>query len=309
MSEEKSIPVIRDRQSLQKLPRGPKTSLVITSGGLHAGHAAVIAEAAKDGYDVIVSVFDPASLSDINHAFDDTEVGAEERGLVADVACAAQAGATAVFAPSADALFPFGSPRIFIELPDLVSAIAQMRKLDFNDDAANEFLATKSELLGVYALLYTKFLNLVRPDRVVAGQNDIVRLAALRHVLRDLDYEIDIVTVPTHRDSDGLATANSNLQLSASGREQALAVYQALRAGVQTAAAMAPVPQVLDSVWEQLQAVSGLQIEYVALVDPVTLGPLEGEPIATGTLAIAANVEGVELTDSALVMIRKGYSH
>jgi pantoate--beta-alanine ligase len=194
--------------------RQGRRALVMTMGALHEGHATLIRAARElagpDG-EVVVTVF-----------VNPLQFGAGEdldrypRTLDADLALAEQAGADAVFAPSADEVYPGGEPQV------RVSAGPMGERL--------EGAARPGHFDGMLTVV-AKMLHLTRPDAALFGQKDAQQLALIRRMVRDLNFGIEIVAVPTVREADGLALSSRNRYLSAAERRTALALSAALFAG------------------------------------------------------------------------------
>lgn len=182
---------------------------VPTMGNLHAGHITLVKEAKKYCDVVVVSIF-----------VNPTQFGAGEdferypRTLDADSQLLADAGCDIIFAPSVQ--------QVYGTQPQLTTV---------HVDAIANDLCGKSRpghFTGV-ATVVTKLFNMVQPDVAYFGEKDWQQLAVIRHLTRDLCFSIDIVGVPIVRAEDGLALSSRNGYLSAQERQQAVAIYQALK--------------------------------------------------------------------------------
>jgi pantoate--beta-alanine ligase len=191
-----------------------RTAVVMTMGALHEGHATLIRAAREHvgrGGFVIVTVF-----------VNPLQFGAGEdldrypRTLDADLKTAEEAGADIVFAPSADEMYPGGRPEVTLR------AGAMGERL--------EGAARPGHFDGMLTVV-AKLLHLTRPDVALYGQKDAQQLALIRRMVRDLNFGVEIVGVPTVREEDGLALSSRNRYLSAAERRTALALSQALFAG------------------------------------------------------------------------------
>ncbi|PJM95749.1 pantoate--beta-alanine ligase [Streptomyces sp. CB01373] len=197
----------------QRAGRG-RTAVVMTMGALHEGHATLIRAAREhvgdEGF-VIVTVF-----------VNPLQFGAGEdldrypRTLDADLKVAEQAGADAVFAPSAEEVYPDGEPQVRITAGPMGERLEGAFRPGHFDG-----------MLTVVA----KLLHLTRPDLALYGQKDAQQLALIRRMVRDLNTGVEIVAVPTVREDDGLALSSRNRYLSPQERHTALALSQALFAG------------------------------------------------------------------------------
>ncbi|MGW2824370.1 pantoate--beta-alanine ligase [Streptomyces sp. NPDC001443] len=196
-----------------RVPAG-RRAVAMTMGALHEGHATLIRTARElagpDG-EVVVTVF-----------VNPLQFGAGEdldrypRTLEADLELAEQAGADVVFAPSVDEVYPGGEPQVRIGAGPMGERLEGATRPGHFD--------------GVLTVV-GKLLHLTRPDVALFGQKDAQQLALVRRMVRDLNFGIEIVGVPTVREEDGLALSSRNRYLSPEQRRTALALSQALFAG------------------------------------------------------------------------------
>ncbi|WP_069171956.1 pantoate--beta-alanine ligase [Streptomyces griseus] len=205
--------LLRTVGELRALPRpdGAQRAVVMTMGALHDGHASLIRTAraaAGPGGQVVVTVFvNPLQFGEA------ADLDRYPRTLEADLAVASEAGADAVFAPGADEVYPGGEPQVRITAGPMGERLEGASRPGHFDG-----------MLTVVA----KLLHLTRPDAAFYGQKDAQQLALIRRMVRDLDFGIDIVAVPTVRDPDGLALSSRNRFLSTEERRTALALSRAL---------------------------------------------------------------------------------
>jgi pantoate--beta-alanine ligase len=215
--------VLRTADELHARVRTGRRAVVMTMGALHEGHATLIRTAreiagdglAGDGHagdgEVVVTVF-----------VNPLQFGAGEdldrypRTLDADVKIAGLAGADVVFAPAVDEVYPGGEPQVRISAGPMGGRLEGSTRPGHFDG-----------MLTVVA----KLLHLTRPDVALFGQKDAQQLALIRRMVRDLNFGMEIVGVPTVREADGLALSSRNRYLSATERRTALALSQALFAG------------------------------------------------------------------------------
>jgi len=147
----------------------------------------------------------------------------------------------------------------------------------------------------------TKLFNAVRPHVAVFGEKDYQQLVAIRRMVRDLDFDIEIVGGPIVRESDGLAMSSRNAYLSPPERQAALCLSRALaaseaaiREGERSGVA------VLDHAYAVLNAEPRARIDYVTLADPESLRPVDR--IAGPTLlALAVWIGQTRLIDNTLL--------
>ncbi|MFH8978413.1 pantoate--beta-alanine ligase [Streptomyces sp. NPDC017890] len=212
--------LLRTADELHARARNGRRAVVMTMGALHEGHATLIRTArdlvGTDG-EVVVTVF-----------VNPLQFGAGEdldrypRTLDADLEIAGQAGADAVFAPAVDEVYPGGEPQVRVTAGPMGERLEGASRPGHFDG-----------MLTVVA----KLLHLTRPDLALYGQKDAQQLALIRRMVRDLNFGMEIVGVPTVREEDGLALSSRNRYLSVRERRTALALSQALFAGLDRHAA------------------------------------------------------------------------
>jgi pantoate--beta-alanine ligase len=250
-------------------------------GALHAGHASLICAAAASCHHVAVSIF-----------VNPTQFGPNEdyarypRTFDADCDLAESAGATAVFAPSVEDLYPNGPDSTFVEVPGLSNRL----------DGASR----PGHFRGV-ATIVSKLLIAAEPDRAYFGQKDAAQVAVLRRMTADLLLPVEIVVCPIVRDPDGLALSSRNIYLSPAERAHALVLSQAIRQ-IESLAATGELrtSKLIESANQLFAAVPEVRIDYLAIVDWATLLPVE--VAAPGSLfAVAAWVGKTRLIDNSIL--------
>jgi pantoate--beta-alanine ligase len=205
--------------------------LVPTMGAFHEGHLSLIRTARDECETVVVSVFvNPAQFA----AGEDFE--RYPRDEARDLRLAEEEGADVVFAPSADELYPPGY-QTWVEVEELGALLEGVHR--------------PGHFKGV-ATVCCKLFNIVRPERAYFGQKDAQQVAVVRRMVRDLDLDVEIRSVPTVRDRDGLALSSRNAYLSSEERVRAVALPKAL-------ATRDP---------EQARAMlNGLEVDYLEVAD------------------------------------------
>ena len=244
------------REMLARVRRMRATiGLVPTMGALHEGHGRLIETARRETDCVVVSVF----VNPIQFDRPD-DLARYPRTLAADQSFSEAHGADIVFAPSEEAMYP-QQQRAFVEVARV------------GDELCGRF--RPGHFRGV-ATVVLKLLNITQPDRAYFGEKDAQQLAVIRRMTRDLNLPVEIVPVPTARDSDGLALSSRNGHLSVDERQiapilfQSLLLSQKLIAGGSSTAA---------DVKAAALAVLGRQplarVEYLEIVDPEDMQPVE----------------------------------
>ncbi|PIS67565.1 pantoate--beta-alanine ligase [Corynebacterium striatum] len=248
--------------------------LVPTMGALHAGHGSLI-KAAREANDVVVvSVFaNPLQFSDLGECDDFRNY---PRNVEADAAFVESLGADAVFAPSVEEMYPSGTPLAWVRTGAMGEVL--------------EGASRPGHFDGV-ATVVSKLFNLVRPTRAYFGQKDAQQVAVLRRMVADLDFPVKLVAAPIVRAADGLAESSRNQRLNDAERTQALALSRTLfglRDGKFNSA---------EEASKALDASDGVRVDYLTVVDPQTLKPVDVN--ARPALAlVAAHVGPVRLIDN-----------
>lgn len=258
--------------------KGQTIALVPTMGALHQGHLSLIREAGRDAF-VVVSVFvNPTQFNDA------ADLDAYPRDVEADAGLAASAGADVVFAPSVGQVYPAG-----------FSTSVRVSGVSEGWEGAER---GASHFDGV-ALVVSKLLMVVGPDVAWFGAKDAQQVAVVRRVVADLNIPTRILTAPTVRDADGLALSSRNTRLGAGDRSAALSLSASLfQARAAVAAGMHDVASLASSARNTLLS-AGADVEYWAVVDPVTFEPVERvEDGAPAVAIVAAWVGGVRLIDN-----------
>ena len=241
------------RRVLEPLRGRGNVGLVPTMGALHAGHEALFASARNECDAVVASLF--VNAPQFGEARD---LDAYPRDEPRDAEIAAAAGVDVLFVPSADEMYPDGFAT-WVEPGGVADGLEGERR-------PGHFRAVATVCVKLFAL--------VKPHVAYFGRKDAQQVAVLKQVVRDLNLDVEIRTVETVRDGDGLALSSRNGQLSEAERVRALAIPRALQTRDVDAA-------------RRVLAEAGIQPEYVAVAD------LDGP-----TLAIAARVGRTRLIDN-----------
>ena len=260
---------------------GVGIALVPTMGALHAGHASLIRAAAEARPGLVaVSIFVNPTQFGPNEDF-----ARYPRTFKADCELAELEGATVIFAPSVEEMYPAGA-----------ATIVDVEALSDRLDGASR----PGHFRGV-ATVVAKLFIAAEPDLAFFGQKDAAQVAVLRRMVRDLRLGTKIVVCPIVREADGLALSSRNVYLSAEERKQALVLSRAVRrvesmvaGGERQSAAL------LDAARGVLAEEPGVRVDYIELVDWETLWPvLNASP---GTLfAVAAWVGKTRLIDNTII--------
>lgn len=247
----KVIHTIKDLQAELSVlkAQGKKVGLVPTMGALHAGHASLVKRSVNENEVTVVSVFvNPTQFNDKN------DLVKYPRTLDADCKLLEACGATYAFAPSVEEMYPEPDTRQFSYAPLDTVMEGAFRPGHFN---------------GVCQIV-SKLFEAVKPHRAYFGEKDFQQLAIIREMVRQMQFDLEIVGCPIVREEDGLALSSRNVRLSAEERENALKISQTLFKS-RTFAATHTVSETLKFVEDAITAVPGLRLEYFEIVDGNTL--------------------------------------
>ncbi len=256
--------------------------LVPTMGALHAGHRALIAQAAAECDVVAVTIFvNPLQFSDPSDLAHYPRT--EERDLAA---CEAE-GAAIVFVPPVTEMYP-GGPHV----PATTVSVAGVA-------GPWEGAGRPGHFDGV-ATVVAKLFSMAGRCRAYFGEKDFQQLAVVRRLSADLAMPVEVVGCPTVREPDGLARSSRNVRLSAPERRAATVLFRALTAGCAAVEAGERRPQALSAVMAGVVAAEPLAaLEYAAAVDADDLCvPDTLDPARPARLLIAARLGAVRLIDN-----------
>jgi len=278
------VQIIREVESLRRAlaglrAGGGRLALVPTMGALHAGHMALIAEARRRADHVAASIFVNPKQFGVNE-----DLSSYPRREAADARMLEETGCTLLWAPTLAAMYPDGFATTVA-----VSGIS--------DGLCG---ASRPGHFDGVATVVAKLFNQVRPDIALFGEKDYQQLAIVRRMARDLDFDLEIVGVPTERDADGLALSSRNVYLSEAERASALALPRALAEAAAAILAGAPIADTLARARERLDVAGFDPVDYVELRDAETLEPLVSLD-RPGRLLAAARIGRTRLIDNLAV--------
>jgi len=245
---------------------GRPLGLVPTMGAFHEGHLALMRAAIQAGDAAVVSLFvNPAQFGP------DEDLDRYPRDEERDAELALATGVSVLFVPRVEEMYPPGFDTR-VEPGALATVLeGEVRPGHF----------------GGVATVCTRLFGLVRPQRAYFGRKDAQQVAIVKHVVRDLALDVEIVACPTVRDEDGLALSSRNAYLSASDRGAALALPRALEAGLHIGRSGGRSDEIIAAARQVLEAEERVAVDYVAIAD------LDGP-----TLAAAVRIGATRLIDN-----------
>jgi len=283
-----TVPVVAHTREQLKAAREALSSrdvaVVMTMGALHDGHAELIRSARQRHDHVVVTIF----LNPLQFGPKE-DLSRYPRTFDADLQICLTAGVDVIFAPTPDVVYPDGDPGVRVSAGPLGEVL--------------EGASRPGHFDGVLTVV-GKLLHLTAARSAYFGKKDAQQLLLIRRMVRDIDFPVDIVSVPTVREDDGLAMSSRNMYLTASDRETALCLSQALRAGAD-AAAYGP-SAIRRAAREVLVEEPLALVDYLVLVHPQTLADVPEWYRGEALLAVAARVGTTRLIDNTPLLVGPG---
>jgi pantoate--beta-alanine ligase len=259
---------------------GRRAAFVPTMGYLHEGHLRLVDEARARADTVLMSIFvNPLQFGP------NEDLARYPRDLPRDRRLAEARGVDALFVPSEAVMYPPGS---------------EIRVVPGPTAARWEGAARPGHFEGVLTVV-AKLFHLAEPDIACFGRKDIQQATLVRQMVRDLDWPLEIVVVPTVREPDGLALSSRNAYLDADLRRRAVILSAALRAAHERFRAGERQAGALEAVTrDTLASEPTVEVEYVAVAEPRTLAPVETVEADT-VVALAARLGRTRLIDNIIL--------
>jgi len=286
----RSIPALRHRLALLKQD-GERIALVPTMGNLHAGHLSLVTAANRQASCTIVSIFvNPLQFSP------DEDFSTYPRTLDEDISKLAlnkqsSPNRILVFAPAVDEIYPAGEQQAtFVEVPGLSARLEGRSRPGF--------------FRGV-ATVVNKLFNIVQPDMAFFGEKDYQQLLVIRQMVQDLALPVEICSVPTIREADGLAMSSRNHYLTEAERSKSSQLYQALQAARDLVLEGVTFADAETRATRQLTA-QGFEVDYLRIREPHLLRhPQVSEPSLI--ILAAARLGKTRLIDNLLFAQKRNH--
>ncbi len=274
--------IIKDPVEMQRYAQliklqGKKIGFVPTMGYLHEGHLSLVREARKRADCVVVSIFvNPTQFA----PSEDLDV--YPRDFPRDEALLRETGADVIFYPDSESMYPHGF-ETFVTVEHLSRKLCGISR--------------PTHFRGV-ATVVAKLFNLVKPDIAVFGEKDFQQLVIIRRMVKDLNFDIDIVGHPTVREEDGLAMSSRNTYLMPEDRAAATLIKKALdnarqhyEKGVRHASIL------IEKATEVLRQSPKIRIDYLKICDTQSLEDVE-EITGEAVMAVAVFIGTTRLIDN-----------
>ncbi|EOW0926285.1 pantoate--beta-alanine ligase [Campylobacter upsaliensis] len=263
--------IINDIKDLKNIIKkwknqGLSIGYVPTMGYLHEGHLSLIKKASKNDK-IIVSIFVNPMQFGVNE-----DLATYPRDLERDAKLCENEGVAVLFTPSVEQMYPKGFSS-YVDMNSLTDKLCGAKR--------------ERHFRGVCTILM-KFFHLITPDVAYFGQKDAQQCAVVKHMVEDLNLDLEIEICPIIREKDGLAKSSRNVYLNEAERKAALVLSRAIFLGenlIQKGERESKI--ILQAMREELQKESLARIDYIELVNPKTMQNLERiEDSALGALAV-----------------------
>lgn len=232
---------------------GLSVGLVPTMGFLHEGHGSLIKKCREQNDKVVVSVFVNPTQFGPNE-----DLAAYPRDFERDSALCESLGADLIFHPEPEEMYT--DPCAYVSIEKLSTHLCgQTRPIHFR---------------GVCTVV-SKLFHIVTPDRAYFGEKDAQQLAIIRKMVKDLNFDIEIVGCPIVREADGLAKSSRNTYLSQEERQAALCLSRSVAKGQEIIKAGMKAEELLKDMKAVIEAEPLAKIDYVSVVDALTMEPVE----------------------------------
>ncbi len=259
---------------------GKRIAFVPTMGFLHEGHLSLVREGKKQGDVVIVSIFvNPMQFNQ------QADFATYPRSLEQDQHMLEEVSTDVLFYPKAQEIYPQG-----FQTAVEVDKVSQPLCGAFRP----------GHFRGV-ATVVTKLFNITKPHVALFGEKDFQQCVVIKRMVRDLNFDLEVLAMPTIREPDGLAMSSRNARLSPTERQTSLCLSRALnRAQEMVAHGERRASSILQVVQETIAREGGIRIEYASLCHPETL---EEVTVVSGPtlLALAAWVGDIRLIDNRVI--------
>ena len=260
---------------------GKRIGLVPTMGSLHEGHISLVRECRAKSDITVVSIFvNPAQFGPKE------DLGSYPRDLERDAGLLEKEGVDYVFHPEPLDMYP-GGYRTYVTVEDLEDRLCG--------------LSRPGHFRGVCTIVL-KLFNIIRPDTAYFGWKDAQQVIILRRMVADLDLDVRVEALPLVRDADGLALSSRNSYLSAEERKAALILSRSLEdARRRIEEGERDAGRIVGRIEEAVAGEPRARLDYVAVVDPVSLRPLDridGEAL----IAMAVHVGRTRLIDNVRIL-------
>ncbi|HEC69170.1 MAG TPA: pantoate--beta-alanine ligase [Candidatus Omnitrophica bacterium] len=278
------VQTIKKVKEVIRRVKNKKIGFVPTMGALHEGHLSLVRRAKKEADFVVVSIF-----------VNPLQFGPQEdyklypRNFKKDEALLKKEGVNLIFYPTPKTMYLKGFST-YVEEVYLSRVLCGVSR--------------PGHFKGVTTVV-AKLFNIVEPDIAYFGQKDYQQAQIIKRMVRDLNFPIKIRVLPIVRDKDGLALSSRNSYLSSEERKSALVLFQSIRLAKDLVRrGIVESSLIIKEVKKLINSKKYTKIDYVEIVDPLTLRPLKRIE-KRGLLALAVYVGRARLIDNAFLVYPK----
>jgi pantoate--beta-alanine ligase len=272
-----SIPALR----AARLQLKPQVGLVPTMGYLHEGHLSLVRTARADCASVVVSIF-----------VNPTQFGPQEdlasypRDLARDLELLAAEKVDLVWTPAPEEMYPPGY-QTWVSVDEVAKPLEGAQR--------------PGHFRGV-ATVVAKLFNAVQPDRAYFGQKDAQQAVVIRQMVKDLNFNLELVICPIQREPDGLAMSSRNIYLNPAERKAAAVLNRALQAAETALASGERQAENLRQIMSRvIQEEPLARMQYVSCADPDTLQEIQNDIPGSALLSMAVYIGRTRLIDNLLI--------
>lgn len=262
---------------------GLSVGLVPTMGYLHEGHKSLIDKAVEENDKVVVSVFvNPIQFGP------NEDLASYPRDFARDCALCENAGAALIFHPEKEDMY-FDDFCTYVDMDNLTTGLCGKTR--------------PTHFRGVCTVV-SKLFHIVQADRAYFGEKDAQQLAVIRRMVRDLNFDLEIVGCPIVREPDGLAKSSRNTYLSDKERQAALILHKSLEEGKKLVEqGEKSAAAIIDNIRKVIETEPLAKIDYIEVVNADTMETIEnlnGRILA----AIAVYIGKARLIDNFITDVR-----
>lgn len=274
-----TISTIKELREYTKKWRREELSigLVPTMGYLHEGHKSLIDKAVKENDKVVVSIFVNPTQFGPNE-----DLSTYPRDIDRDKELCEKAGAAIVFNPEVSEMY-FNNASTYVDVENLTEGLCGAKR--------------PGHFRGVCTIV-SKLFNIVNPDKAYFGEKDAQQLAVIRRMVRDLNFDIEIIGCPIKREEDGLAKSSRNKYLSPEERRAATILNKSLMKSKELLENSEISAEVIKSkIKAEIDSELLAKIDYIEIVDKYTLEPVNAIKSSV-LIAIAVFIGTTRLIDN-----------
>lgn len=274
----KTVQTVNELKQIIAINNTKTIGFVPTMGYLHGGHQALLNKARADNDIVVASIFvNPAQFGP------NEDLDRYPRDIERDTQLATDAGVDVLFIPSAEEMYSFESG-ITIQVGELSTKLCGESRPGHFD--------------GVLKVI-TKLFHLIQPTNAYFGQKDAQQLAIIETFVNAYNFPVQIVRVPTVRETDGLAKSSRNVFLSEQERVEAVHLYKALQLAKITWEQTNDLSEAITKGKEHIESNTSGKIDYLEALSYPSLQPVTNETKAV-LFATAVFFEKARLIDNIL---------